>query len=410
MSLDKRMEKLLAHREVKHKEIPPRLEVELSASALINNYEAIQSLVPGQLILPMLKANAYGHGAEWASRLLEKMPGLYGLGVATLEEGAQLRKVLSVRKASKVGSKTSLKESLRKRMVSILVFTGTVDWSEEKGEFCEEFGLTPVLASEVGWTRFLKGGWPTRLSYELQFNTGMNRLGIEPSFIPALIKGFKTLPESAFPCGIFSHLAMSERPEDPLSKIQLERFIKIRRDLKSLLPHAYFHLSNSGGIWNHKHFGISELTEVVRPGLSLYGIPPWPGAPERGISSVMTVRSRVVAIHRLKPGDSIGYGGTFKVQGREQVCAAIVSAGYADGINRALSNQGFAWLNGKSTRFLGVVSMDLCAIQCWPDTSVGDSVEFLGPHVDPWSQAKKAGTIPYELFTSLSERVKRIYV
>ena len=390
MVLDNRLEKLLAHREVEQKVIPSRIQVELKASALIKNYEAIQALVPNQLILPMLKANAYGHGAEWVSRLLEKMPGLYGLGVATLDEGAQLRKVIS-------------------RMVPILVFAETVDWSEEKGEFCEEFGLTPILASEEGWTRFLKGGWATRLSCELQFNTGMNRLGIEPSFLPSLIKNLKTLPESAYPLGVFSHLAMSETPEDPLSKTQLERFLKIRRDLKPLLPHAYFHLCNSGGIWNHKLFGIPELTEVVRPGLSLYGIRPWPGAPERGISPVMTVKSRVVAIHRLKSGDSTGYGGTFKVRGQDPVFAAIVSAGYADGINRALSNRGYAWLNGKPTKFLGGVSMDLCAIQCWPNTLVGDSVEFLGPHVDPWSQAKAAGTIPYELFTSLSERVKRIY-
>jgi alanine racemase len=266
------------------------------------------------------------------------------------------------------------------------------------------------LASEGGWRRFLKEGWANRLSYELQFNTGMNRLGIEPGFIPSLLKGLKTLPPSAHPSGIFSHLAMSESPKDPLNKLQVDRFRKIKDVLKPHLPNAYFHLCNSGGIWNYKLLGAPELTEVVRPGLSLYGVPPWPGAPVRGIYPVMTARSHVVAIHCLKPGDAIGYGGTFKVQGTKSVFAAIVSAGYADGIKRALSNQGHAWLNGKTSRFLGVVSMDLCAIQCDSNTLVGDLVEFLGPCIDPWSQAKMAGTIPYELFTSLSERVKRNYV
>jgi len=378
------------------KEILPRIEIHLSSSALVKNYEAIRALVPNQLLLPMLKANAYGHGAEWASRLLQNMPGLYGLGVATLAEGAQVRRAVTSRFKA-----------------PILIFTETVDWSSEKGAFCEEHGLTPVLASAEGWTQFLKEGWAPRLSYEVQFNSGMNRLGIEPGFLPKFIKNLKTLPESAHPGGIFSHLAMSEAPEEPLTQTQLERFLRIRGELKPVLPRAYFHLCNSGGIWNHKLLGISEFTEVVRPGLSLYGIPPWSGAPERGISPVMTVQSRVVAIHRLKAGDSVGYGGTYQVRGQQPVFVAIVSAGYADGIERALSNRGYAWLNARPTRFLGVVSMDLCALQCWPESRVGDRVEFLGPHVDPWTQAKAAGTIPYELLTSLSserERVKRIYV
>jgi alanine racemase len=409
MGLDKRLKKWVSHRGVKHEEIPARVEVELNGSALVKNYQAIQALVPKQMILPMVKANAYGHGVEWVCRLLEKQPGLYGFGVATLKEGAQIRKILGVRKAQ--GSlKKSIQESLKSRMVPILVFTETVDWSEEKGKYCEEFGLTAVLGSEAGWNRFLKGGWPTRLSYHLEFDTGMRRLGMDPSFLPILVKSLKKLSESEYPSGIFTHLAMCETPGDPLSRSQLEKFIKIRKVLKPLLSNAYFHLGNSGGIWNQKHFGISDLTDIVRPGLSLYGIPPWSGAPERGLSSVMTFRSRVITIHRLKPGDSIGYGGTYKVRGQEPVFAAIVSAGYADGISRAWSNRGFAWLNGKPTKFLGRVSMDLCAIQCWSNTEVGDSVEFLGPHIDPWSQAKMAGTIPYELFTSLSERVKRNYV
>jgi alanine racemase len=118
----------------------------------------------------------------------------------------------------------------------------------------------------------------------------------------------------------------------------------------------------------------------------------------------------VVAIHELKSGDSIGYGGTYRVEGRKSVYAAILGAGYADGVKRSLSNQGHAWLSGKPTRFLGIVSMDLCAVECWPSTQVGEIVELLGPHVDIWAQAKAAGTIPYELFTSITDRVKRNYV
>src|SRR5690606_17540665 len=108
-----RFQKLLAHRKVQQKEIPARIEVELSASALIRNYQAIQALAPNQLLLPMVKANAYGHGVAWVSRLLEKLPGLYGFGVATLGEGAQLRKILSARNPSKESLKGNLKKSLK---------------------------------------------------------------------------------------------------------------------------------------------------------------------------------------------------------------------------------------------------------------------------------------------------------
>lgn len=142
----------------------------------------------------------------------------------------------------------------------------------------------------------------------------------------------------------------------------------------------------------------------------------------------MTYKASVVAVHALRPGDSIGYGATFKVPGKvsgkvqakvpgkeasksdEPVYAAVLAAGYADGIKRALSNQGYAWLGGRSTRFLGMVSMDLCSVGAFSSTRVGDRVELLGPHVDPWAQSRAAGTIPYELLTSLSVRVQRKYV
>ncbi len=375
------------------KKVQERVVVEMSSSAIINNYRAIQELVPGQQMLPMIKANAYGHGAAWAARHLSSMPGLYGFGVATLEEGAELRAAL----ASKL------------RKIPLIVFSGTVPWTEEKGLFCERFGLTVVITSEEDWYTFTKGGWPKRLRYELQFNTGMNRLGISLPFVRSIAKACQAMDPSEHPQGVFSHLAMSETPDSKLSLSQLEKFKILKHELFSILPTTQFHLANSGGIWNSKNFGILGLTDVVRPGLALYGVPPWAGAAERGLLPVMCFKVRVVAIHRVKPGESVGYGGTYRVNGNESVYVAILGAGYADGIKRALSNRGFAWLEGRSTQFLGVVSMDLCAVECLENTQIGTWVELIGPQVDIWAQAKAAGTIPYELFTSLSSRVKRIY-
>lgn len=371
-----------------------RAVAELSSAALLKNYEAIRQQLPNQAILPMVKANAYGHGAGWVAKHYLSLPQFYGLGVASLDEGAELRRLIG----------------LKWRKTVIIVFADTAPWSEEKGQFCELHGLTATISSDADWALFLRGGWTKRVPYHLQFNTGMNRLGISLSLVRSIAKQLKTRPSDQHPQGIFSHLAMSEQPDSRLSQLQLEKFKVVRKELHSAFGSTLFHLSNSGGIWNHQSFQLNQLTDMVRPGLSLYGIPPWPSAPQKGLCPVLTLRACVIAVHRLKPGDSIGYGGAFRVRGEKIVYAAILGAGYADGVSRALSNRGFAWLGGKSCRFIGNVSMDLCSIRCFPETRVGQWVELLGPRVDAWAQAQEAGTIPYELFTSLSSRVRRVYV
>lgn len=247
-------------------EIPPRAFLELDARALQNNYKAIQALVPEQAILPMVKADAYGHGVEWVAGLLTGFQNLYGFGVATLEEGVELRQALGI----------------RARRTRIIVFSGATPWSEQKGQLCEQYGLTPVIASDSDWQPFVRGGWAERLAYEIKFNTGMNRLGLSPSMARNIVRSLQDKPAEAQPEGIFSHLAMSELPESRLSQQQLERFIALKSELAGAFPSAHFHLANSGGIWNAKRWSLRGLTDVVRPGLALYGIPPWADAPVRG--------------------------------------------------------------------------------------------------------------------------------
>lgn len=374
-------------------EIQPRAWLELNTRALQKNYRAIQDQVPNQSLLPMVKANAYGHGLEWVGEMLKGFSNLYAFGVATLEEGAQLRKILGP----------------RFQKTSIVVFSDTTPWAEEKGYFCEHYNLTPVIASEADWHQFLKQRWTRRISYEIQFNTGMNRLGVSPQFASVIMKNLKTKPVEEHPQGVFSHFSSSENLESKLTTHQLEKFKILKNQFSATFPSVRFHFANSGGIWNFKNLGLSELTDVVRPGLALYGIPPWQGAPLRGISEVMSFKTQVIMTHRLKPGESIGYGGTYTASGKEAVFAAIIGAGYADGVMRSLGNQGYTWVGGKKNRFLGTISMDVAAIQCSADTKIGSSVEILGPHIDIWAQSRLAGTIPYEFLTSISTRVKRVY-
>ncbi len=373
---------------------------EVSASRLVANARAISELVPGRALLPMVKANAYGHGASWAvTQLLGGLDSIYAFGVASLEEGAELREEVPL---------------LGRRRIPIVAFSGTGPFTSEKGAYCEHFGLTPVLYTEEDFRRFLKEGWAARVQYHLKFNTGMNRLGLPVESIQRVRSELSKLDPEQRPQGVLSHLAMAEAADSALTRKQVEKFTQIRRELEPVSPASQFHLANSSAIWNAQELGISELTDLVRPGLALYGVTPWGGAPMRGISPVLRLSAEVVQVHTLKAGESVGYGAQFKVPGSAQkpVRVAILNCGYADGLPRLLkgvggATGGQAWLGGRAVRFLGVISMDMSAVECGDSVRPGDRAELLGPQIDPWTQAQAAQTIPYELLTSITARVRR---
>jgi alanine racemase len=376
--------------------LSPRSFAEISSSALTGNYEVLRDRAKGQLILPMIKADAYGHGSVWAAQVLAESSDLYGLGVATLEEGVRLRE----------------ETSGKARRVPILIFSGATPWNEEKGRLCERHGLRPVISRETDWESFFKQGWPARLSYELKFNTGMNRLGIHPEKARSIIKQIQTLSTDQRPNAVMSHLALGEDPEAALSRKQRERFEKLRGEFESAFSAIQFSLANSAAIWNSKKWKLDDLTEIVRPGLALYGIPPWKGAPAHGLEQVMTLKSEVITVHDLKIGDAVGYGARFRVSS-DPACPrriAVLASGYADGIHRTLSEEaGELIVSGRKEKVLGRVSMDLTAVSCSRGTQVGEYASWISPDLDLWSQAERAKTIPYELLTSVSGRVQRVY-
>lgn len=371
-----------------------RAAAQIDLKALKGNYEAIRSQAAGLSILPMIKANAYGHGAPRVAQELAGMLDLYALGVATLQEGREVREAL--------GS--------RFKGARILIFSGALGWTDEKGKFCEKHGLTPVIASDSDWDAFLQGEWAERISYELEFNTGMNRLGLRPELAPKIAQSLRNMPAVCHPDGVLSHLALAEDPDSSLTQKQITRFKALRAELEPAFPKAFFHLGNSAAIWNQKHLDLKGLTDVVRPGLSLYGIPPWPGAPLREIRPVLSFQLRVAQIRHVKVGETVGYGGAYKNEGTQAERVAILSGGYADGINRRLSPKGQVWLGGRRERILGRISMDLMAVSCQEQVRVGDWAEILGQRIEAWEQAKLLDTIPYELLTSISARVQRKYV
>lgn len=374
-------------------EIQPRIVAEIRNTALIENFAAIAERVPGQSIIPMIKADAYGHGAAWVGRTLAHLPKLYALGVATLEEGARLR--------TDLGSPSE--------RVKILVFSGATAWSEEKGAYCERHGLTPVIASDPDWEKFHAQGWARRIRYELKFNTGMNRLGLSPELTKRIQSDLARQSGARAPDAVLSHLAIGEDARAPLSQLQLSRFRTLRAEWERWNTNIRYHLANSAGIWNAKGFGLEGLTDAVRPGLALYGVRPWPTARARDIQPAMVLKTFIALRRELRQGERIGYGGVYRARKLREP-TAIVFSGYADGLHRLLGDESQVWLDGRKERFLGRISMDLAAISCARSTRVGDWAELLGPHLDPWKQAAAAGTIPYELYTSISGRVQRVYV
>lgn len=375
-----------------------RGEARVSGKALRENFKTIQDQVGDQAILPMIKADAYGHGAAYAARSLSQARNLYGFGVASLDEAREIREALGAK-----GRKTR-----------VMALSGAMNWSDEKGQYCERFGITPTIASDEDWRRFLKGKWPERLKYHLKFNTGMNRLGLSAGLVTQMMTQLKEKPGEWRPEGVATHMAVAEDPSHPLTKKQLEVFRGITSAVKSTWTDTLFHLANSGSIWNAREFRLDGFTDIVRPGISLYGVPPWPGAPARGLVPVMDLRYQVAARRQIKPGESAGYGAHFRVKGTDApVEVAILAAGYADGLHRMNSGigdtGGRVLLGGRLRRFLGVVSMDLSAVECDASTAVGEWARVFGEGLDPWTQAKAAGTIPYEVLTSVSRRVRRVF-
>jgi alanine racemase len=316
--------------------------------------------------------------------------------VATLDEAREIREALGA----------------KGRKIRVMALSGATNWSDEKGQYCERFGITPTIASDEDWRRFLKGKWPERLKYHLKFNTGMNRLGMSAGLVSQIVSQLKEKPGEWRPEGVATHMAVAEDPSHALTKKQLEVFRGITGAVKSIWTDTLFHCANSGSIWNAREFKLDGWTDVVRPGISLYGVPPWPGAPARGLQPVMELRYQVAARRQVKPGESAGYGAHFRVKGTDPaVEIAILAAGYADGLHRMNSGigdgGGRVLLGGRLRKFLGVVSMDLSAVECDASTAVGEWARVFGEGLDPWTQAKAAGTIPYEVLTSLSRRVRR---
>ncbi len=313
----------------------------------------------------VLKADAYGLGAARVAPVLAAA-GASEFFVALAEEGAELREILGPEP-------------------SIYVFSGLMEGDEP---LVESRFLIPLLNSPEQITRMTKTlpGHPSGL----QFDTGMNRLGLEAADIPAIAPKLASLNLQLS----ISHLACADNPLHPLNTLQLGTFQTLTAAL-SMLPRS---LAATGGTL----LGPLYHFNLTRPGIGLFG-----GLPFRDATPVVALDLPIIQTRDILPGEIVGYGAAFQAPAPTRV--ATLAAGYADGLIRAMGNNAKVFANGQPCPVIGRVSMDLITIDVTALDHVPETMEILGPHQGIDDLAEAAGTIGYEILTSLGPRYERRY-
>lgn len=368
-----------------------RAWIELDRKALAHNVQVLQSLLPPHCaLMPVVKANAYGHGAVLISQALYDL-GIRAFSVAALSEGIQLRS------AGLLGE------------ILVLGYT-----PPEEAPLLHRWDLTQTAVSPDHAGRLSAMGVP--LQVHLKLDTGMHRLGGDCGDLEALRSVF-SLPNLQV-TGVFSHLctADSQTPAHrAFAQAQGALFHQTVERLRAMgcsIPQT--HLLASYGMVNNPELGGS----FARPGISLYGTwsskGDWLSRPV-DLRPVLSLKARVSHVHHLPPNASAGYGQQFTAQRETRL--AVATIGYADGLPRCLSNGvGGALLHGFKAPIAGRICMDqtLLDVTDLPPVAPGDEVVFLGQSgsltISALDLAEQAGTITNEIFTSLGSRLNRFFV
>ncbi len=374
---------------------------EINLNHLKFNLDSLRLNFKDEFLCPMVKANAYGHGDIQVARCLEKW-GVPRLGVCLIEEGLLLRKA---------GIKTQ-----------ILVFRG---FDQEGAQVILENQMTPVV-SQWKHLAHLEALATQVTSVHLKFDSGMNRLGFSIDEAQKLFDYFwqnKKLRVEA----ILTHLSNAEDgfQDDGTTSDQLMRFLPVIDLFKALKVKV--HVLNSAGILSSlmlrsekkKNHRLVSQAWGLRPGLMLYGYSPIEAKFNFHLKPVMTLKSVAGVFRRLKKGEGVSYGSTWRAP--KDSIIAVVPIGYADGVHRLLSNKGEALFLNRRVPMVGQICMDFLMLdvtevaQQQPfDPDQEHEIIFFGTSangsfISAAEVANKAGTIPWEILTSIGERVPRQY-
>ncbi|HZY79014.1 MAG TPA: bifunctional UDP-N-acetylmuramoyl-tripeptide:D-alanyl-D-alanine ligase/alanine racemase [Cyclobacteriaceae bacterium] len=356
--------------------------MEISLGSVVHNLNYFKSrLKPGVKLMVMVKAFAYGSGSEEVANLLQYHRVDY-LGVAYPDEGIELRK-----------NRISL---------PIMVMNPT----EESFPSLLEYHLEPEIYSLKILRAFVRFLGRRQCKVHIKIDSGMHRLGFEKYDMPELISILKSYPGITI-ASVFSHLSgADEAQHDTFTREQVEMFNARYEQLCSAIQQRPVrHILNSPGILRFPDFQF----EMVRLGIGLYGVDPTDEKKKADLQPVATLKTVVSQIRVVPPGQSIGYGRSGWTANDMKV--ATIAIGYADGFSRAFSRGvGVVLVNGKRAPVVGNVCMDMTMIDVTGiDVHEGDEVIIFGKELPIGEVAGRIGTIPYEILTSTSERVKRVF-
>jgi alanine racemase len=360
------------------------LEINLSAMAQnLKTYQ--QQLAPQTKLMAMVKAFSYGSGSAEVARLLQFHKVDY-LAVAYADEGVELRKA----------------------GISLPIMVMSPD--EASFDALVTYDLEPEIYSFPIYRSFhiyLEQQAIQLFPVHIKFNTGMNRLGFEISEAEHLAQEIRFNQTMAVR-SVFSHLVSSEAPSmDSFTQKQVSDFESSSVKMKSILGYSFIrHIANSSGISRHPAFQF----DMVRLGIGLYGVD---SNQEKQISleTVLTLKTTIAQIRKLKKGETVGYSRAGVLQ-RDSLIATV-RIGYADGYDRRLGKgKGAMLVNGERAPVVGQVCMDMTMIDVTDinDVKEGDEVEVFGKYISVNELAQRSETIPYEVMTGISQRVKRVYL
>ncbi|TNF41990.1 MAG: alanine racemase, partial [Cytophagales bacterium] len=358
--------------------------LEINLNALTHNFNFYKrQLKPGTRVMVMVKAFAYGGGATEIANHLQTLGADY-LAVAFTDEGVTLRN-----------------QGIR---LPIMVLNPV----EESFELLREYQLEPVVFSPVFFKKLgiYASNHNIQIPIHLDLDTGMHRLGFEIKHIPELKNLIESYPELRI-ASLYTHLVgADEEVHHDFSLKQLDQFMEMKKEIESALTYRpLIHALNSAGIIRYPDYQM----DMVRLGIGLYGVEVT-GKHHHELKAVSTLKTTISQIKTLAPGSTVGY--SRRGQLPEGGTIATLAIGYADGFDRRFSmGKGYVLIRGEKAPVIGNVCMDMTMVDISqiPEVREGEQAIIYGEGIPLRDLADRIGTIPYELLTNISSRVKRVY-
>ena len=352
--------------------MPRPIRATIDLSALRSNFAVARHNAGAARLWAVIKANAYGHGLKRAARSLDDLAD----GYALLD----------------IADAVALREAGLRQPILLLEGFFAVD----ELPLLAEYGLTPVLHTLEQVEMLVSISLPARLPVCLKINTGMNRLGFSGEEFHAVLNALETAPQVSG-VTLMTHFADADMERG--IAWQMARFAEITQGCDRPVS-----LANSAALLRFPETRIGW----ARPGIMLYGSSPFPeqeSAERLGLRPVMTLSSEVIAVQELRAGDRVGYGGLFAAD--KDMCIGIVACGYADGYPRHAPSGTPILVEGRRTRTVGRVSMDMVMVDLdgIPQAGIGSPVVLWGEGLPVDDVAASAGTVSYELLCALTQRV-----